>query len=221
MNEPEHVTLTRIAYDATADLYAEVAGTEINETTEASVDRALLTAFAEIVDQSGGGTVADVGCGPGRAASYLTARGTNMIGIDPSSAMLEVARRAHPGITFELGTLTSVPVSDRSLAGVVCWYSIIHTPPESLDSAMAELMRVLAPGGHLLMALQSGLGEAVHRTDVLGRVVEFTNYRHNPEDIERSLLSVGFTVTSRTTRAASLPHESTPQTFIFAQSPTS
>jgi ubiquinone/menaquinone biosynthesis C-methylase UbiE len=79
--------------------------------------------------------------------------------------MLTEARRAHPDIPFEEGRLDDLPITTESLSGAVCWYSIIHTPPERLVDTLTELKRVLEPGGHLLLAFQAGLSEPVHRAD--------------------------------------------------------
>jgi len=51
--------------------------------------------------------------------------------------------------------MTALELPDGGLAGIVAWYSIIHTPPEHLPSVFAELFRVLAPGGHLALASRS------------------------------------------------------------------
>ncbi len=70
--------------------------------------------------------------------------------------MVEVARRDHPDLRFTVGSLTALDVADGALAGVVAWYSIIHTPDDGLPALFAELARVLATGGHLLLAFQAG-----------------------------------------------------------------
>jgi ubiquinone/menaquinone biosynthesis C-methylase UbiE len=127
------VTSTRAVYDASAATYVEFVGTEISAATEGPIDRALLLAFVELIAAGRGAKVADVGCGPGRVAAFLAAHGVAVIGIDPSQAMLVEARRAHPEIDFKQGSLDDLPFDAASLAGVVCWYSIIHTPPELLD----------------------------------------------------------------------------------------
>ena len=79
-----------------------------------------------------------------------------VVGLDPSPAMLGATRIAHPDIQFEQGRLDDLPIPEASLAGVVCWYSIIHTPPAYLGDALTELARVLRPGGYLLLAFQAG-----------------------------------------------------------------
>jgi SAM-dependent methyltransferase len=219
VTKPDHVSTARAVYDATAAVYAQRVGTELCAAFEGPVDRALLTAFVEFVGATAG-PVADVGCGPGRAAAFLAAHGLDVVGVDVSQAMLTVAREAHPDIRFAEGRLTALPFVDASLAGAVCWYSIIHTPSERLEEVFAELERVLSGDGHLLVAFQAGDGEGVHRTDAYGTGITLTSYRHSPEVVARSLVAAGLQVHAQAVREPELDHESTPQAFILARNPT-
>lgn len=210
------MTSAQAVYDASASRYVESVGITIGTATEGPIDRALLFAFVEFVANGRQGQVADVGCGPGRVAAVLAAHGLDAIGIDPSVAMLEEARRAHPHIDFREGCLDDLPVEAESLTGAICWYSIIHTPPERLDDAFDELRRVLEIGGHLLLAFQAGVGDAVHRTDAHGTGLPLTSYRHKIEDVTRRLDRAGFEVHATAQRAPELEHESTMQAFVIA-----
>ncbi len=207
---------TIAAYDATAVLYAAAIGTEITAEIEAPLDRALLEAFVELVAPSGG-LIADIGCGPGRVAAFLTARGVHVLGVDPSAGMLAVAETAHPTLRFEIGHLTEIPVADSSLAGAACWYSIIHTPPAGLADAFRELGRVLAPGASLLIAFQAGHGEGLHRDSVQGIEVSLSSYRHDPDEVAVQLGEAGLLVHTRASRDPVGAHESTPQAFLIAR----
>jgi hypothetical protein len=60
VTEPDHVSTTRAAYDASAETYAQSAGTELSAAFEGPVDRALLAAFVELVAGTAG-PVADLG----------------------------------------------------------------------------------------------------------------------------------------------------------------
>lgn len=217
MTEPEHLAAARAVYDATAEEYAQSVGTEVSATFEGPIDRAVLAAFVELVSQSALGSVVDVGCGPGRVAAFLATRGVDVVGVDPSPAMLAVARAAHPRIRFDDGALDTLPFPNRSLVGAVCWYSIIHTPPEHLGRGFAELERVLVPGGHLLVAFQGGDGRSVVRPDAYGTGLTLTSYRHSAADVAAHLTASGFDVRTTIVREAELDHESTPQVFILAR----
>ena len=216
--EPAHVAATRAAYDATADTYAEMVGTAVTAAVEAPLDRALLAAFVELASRTAL-PVADLGCGTGRVAAFLAGRDLDVVGVDLSPAMLSVARAAHPHIRFEEGRLTEVPMADGGLGAAVCWYSIIHTPPSQLGPVFAELVRVLAPDAPVLIAFQAGDGEVVHRSEVYGRAVSLSSYRHAPDDIVARLTEAGLLVSARAIREAELPHESSAQAFLFARSP--
>jgi hypothetical protein len=52
--------------------------------------------------------------------------------------MVRVARRTHPGLRFEVGSLTDLPVPEGGLGGVVAWWSLVHTPPEVLPAVFAR-----------------------------------------------------------------------------------
>jgi len=216
VTEPEHVSAARAVYDATAEQYARRIGIDVSAAFEGPVDRAFLAAFVEFVGLTAG-LVADVGCGPGRVAAWLKAHGLDVVGVDVSHAMLTVARGAHPDIRFEEGHLTALPFEDGSLVGAVCWYSIIHTPPEHLHEAFSELQRVLSGGGHLLVAFQAGDSKGVHRTDAYGTGHSLTYFRHCSQEVARSLVAAGLQPHAQAVRGPELAHESTPQAFIIAR----
>jgi ubiquinone/menaquinone biosynthesis C-methylase UbiE len=213
----DHVEAARAVYEASADMYVRFVGTEISSATEAPVDRSLLLAFVELVNTGASKRVADVGCGPGRVASFLAAHDLDVVGLDPSPAMIAAARIAHPGIEFEEGQLDDLPVQEASLAGVVCWYSMIYTPPELLGDAFAELRRVLGPGGYVLLAFQAGGGEPALRTDVHGTALSLTSFRHRLEDVTRRLEDAGLSVRATALRQPEFEHETTPQAFVIAR----
>ena len=217
MTEADHVSAARAVYDATAEAYVRLVGTEVTPAFEGPIDRAFLAAFVEHVTEGPAGLVADVGCGPGRVAAFLAANRLDVVGVDVSGAMLAAARRAHPEIRFDEGRLTALPVVDRSLAGAVCWYSIIHTPPEHLDEVFAELTRALAHKGHLLVAFQAGDGECVRLPDAYGTGLSLTNFRHAPDHVSRQLTAAGLQLLARAVREPHLRHESTRQAFILAR----
>lgn len=218
MSEPEHVAVTRQVYDHSAALYAEAVGTVVSPAFETSLDTGILEVFAKDVLISGGGSVLDIGCGPGRVTAFLADRGFPVSGIDLSPAMIETARHAHPSLQFEVGSLTDLGVADRSLAGAVLWYSIIHTPPARLGSVWTELERALAPGGRALIGFQSGDNEQIERTDAYGSAATLRRYHHDLDDVVAGIEAAGLTVSAKIWRAAELGHETTPQSFVLAQS---
>jgi SAM-dependent methyltransferase len=219
MCEPDFLNTTRTAYDTVAVDYARVVGTHLTAAVEGPQDRALLAAFAELVKDGGSGPVADVGCGPGRVTAHLASLGLIAFGVDLSPRMVAVARSAHPSLRFEEGSITALGLADGALSGVVAWYSIIHTPPERLSLAFAELHRVLAPGGHLLLAFQAGENEQVHKQEAYGSAVSLDSYRLSPGHVEELLTRAGLVVHTRMLRDPLHDFERTQQAFLIAQKP--
>ncbi|MEU2064135.1 methyltransferase domain-containing protein [Streptomyces sp. NPDC013455] len=205
------MTDTRTFYDTIAEDYAArfrdpLAGRPL--------ERALLAAYAE---QVGPGPVADLGCGPGEVTAHLAGLGLSVHGLDLSGAMVAIARRTFPGLRFEQGSMRELSLADGSLAGVVSWYSSVHTPAAELPELFAEFHRVLAPGGRLLLAFQAG--DAPLRVDrPWGLPVVLDFHRRRPEHMAGLLSDAGFTVHSRTVREREEAlGESAPQAFLLAQ----
>lgn len=70
--------------------------------------------------------------------------------MDFSEAMLARARERLPGLDLRRGELTALPLEDGSVAAAVCALALSHLP--SLGPAVAELARVLRPGGRLVIS---------------------------------------------------------------------
>lgn len=191
----DYLTSTRLSYDTVAEDYFElVAGAPATT----PYDRAMLGAFAGLVPA--GGRVADLGCGPGQVTAHLAGLGLDAFGVDLSPGMVEVARREHPGLRFEVGTMTALDLPDGGLAGVVSWYSIVHTPPEVLPVVFAEFARVLAPGGHLLVAFKAG-DRLRHRTSAYGHDgLDLRIYWQQPDAVAEVAAGAGLVESARLVR---------------------
>ncbi len=209
--EPAYLRATRLTYDTIADDYSS----QLSSALAASpFDRAVLGVFAELVRTSDGGPVADVGCGPGRIAAHLSTLGARVFGIDLSPGMVEVAQRSYPALNFTTGSMNSLDIPAGHLAGLVAWYSIIHTPPEQLPIVVAEFARVLRVGGHVALAFQVG-DERRHIEHGYGHAVSVDAYRLVPDRIAALLGQFGLFVHARLIREPT-PPESTPQAYLLA-----
>lgn len=118
--------------------------------------------------------VVDAGCGTGRLLEALLLRvpEAELIGVDPAEGMIAVAGRrfaTEPCVRLEVGTAEHLPLADASVDVVTTTMSFHHW--EQQDAALREVVRVLAPGGRLLLADVLGIG-------FFGRLMRATGGRH-------------------------------------------
>jgi SAM-dependent methyltransferase len=100
----------------------------------------------------------DVGCGEGRFCRMLGERGINTIGIDPTDALIAEAVARDPGGRYIVGRAEKLDFADESFDLVVCYLTLIDI--DDLAETVAELRRVLKPGGTLLIANLNGFNTA-------------------------------------------------------------
>jgi SAM-dependent methyltransferase len=208
MTEPAHLAAVRESYDTVAAEYAAVVGPP---TVLDPLTRAMLAAFAEVIRDAGLGPVADLGCGPGKVTAHLAGLGLDAFGVDLSPEMVGLARRAFPGLRFEVGSMTSLDLADDSLGGILAFYSTHHTPPELLPVVFAEFHRTLAPGGRLLLGGHLGDGEHTRPTHAYGGLPvsyrsHFLPLEHLAELLGRAGLDVTAQLRQEAGGAAKRPH---------------
>ena len=102
------------------------------------------------------GKILDVGCGGGiPATKYLVDSGFDVVGIDFSDNMLNLARKNVPNATFWKKDMTKLDFKDNSFDGIVAFYSIIHVPKELHSSLFRSFQGILKNGGVMLISMGS------------------------------------------------------------------
>ena len=201
------------SYDDVAEEYASLFLKDLDRNSYA---RGWLDRFAAIAGDHDG-PVADLGCGPGLVCDYLSQRGLATVGYDVSPGQIAQARLAFPDLEFDVGDFGAVAHPDSSLGGIVSRYSIIHTDPSHLDPILSEWMRVLEPGGPVLITFFGSLTAEAHGTP-FGHTVA-TAYELFPATIAQQLHDVGFVDCETDTRPP--PKEGRPfsQGTVFGHTP--
>jgi SAM-dependent methyltransferase len=100
-------------------------------------------------------TILDVGCGDGQIARALSLQGSLVLGIDPTALHIEVAQQRGGGAAYLLGSATALPVDDETQDAVVACLVFEHI--DELEAGLAEISRVLKPGGQFSFFLNHPL----------------------------------------------------------------
>jgi ubiquinone/menaquinone biosynthesis C-methylase UbiE len=92
----------------------------------------------------------DIGCGPGTAARMAARAGALVTAVDPAPVMLRVARLVpgQPSVTWTVGAAEDLPVADHSFD--VAWSIAAVHHWDDITAGLAEVRRVVVPGGRLL-----------------------------------------------------------------------
>lgn len=182
---------TRTSYDTVAASYAD----QVRGAVGAHLYlRSAAAMLAESVRAAGDGPVVDVGCGPGHVTAYLDTLGLDAFGVDLSPGMVELARREHPGLRFEVGSMIGLDLPDGSVAGLLAWQSLIHIPDDQVPVAVAEFHRVMRPGSPLQLLFHVGHGSELKTDGYGGHAMNVRVHRRQPDQVASWLHTAGFEV---------------------------
>ena len=112
-----------------------------------------------------GDSVLDLGCGTGaaaRAAAQKAGTSGRVVGVDVNAGMIGVARSLPPvpgaALEWQEGSADALPLTDHSMDRVLCAQTLQFLPDR--PAALAEVARILKPGGRLAVSLWSDLRES-------------------------------------------------------------
>jgi ubiquinone/menaquinone biosynthesis C-methylase UbiE len=166
--------ITIDTYQQIAPLYADVH----KSTTRPPFWRQRLQRFADALRSSPAYQanpalpVLDMGCGPGLDSLLLAQMGFNMLAADLSAAMLDEAHKrcqGQPGverITFRCMDMHRIDLAGDSCAGLWISASFLHIPKRENLLVLKELVRVLAPGGPVMLLVKESDSEDDERYEV-------------------------------------------------------
>ena len=201
---------TRTSYDTVASAYAELVRDAV---TSQPYLRAALRLLAE---QVSGGPVADVGCGPGHFTAYLHGLGVDAFGVDLSPGMVERARRDHPGVRFEIGSMTDPDLLAGPLAGILAYWSLIHLPDAEIPGVLRGFHRALRPGGLVQIGFHVGDEVRLKTEGYGGQPMKVHVHRRPLPTMTDWLHNAGFTVDAQWLLS---PDEPSTQAILFAHLP--
>lgn len=114
--------------------------------------------------------VLDIGTGEGQLARALAAVGADVVGLDPTTSQIDVAVGRGGGPVFGLAAADALPIADASMdAAVVC---LVFEHVDALDESLAEVARVLRPGGRFVLFLNHPLLQTPDSGMIIDHMIE-------------------------------------------------
>jgi demethylmenaquinone methyltransferase/2-methoxy-6-polyprenyl-1,4-benzoquinol methylase len=104
---------------------------------------------AKLVNSQPGQTILDLAAGTGSSSIVFLREGVKVVAADFSNGMLEEGRRRHPELEFVFADAAALPFTDREFDTVTISFGIRNV--EKTEVALAEMLRVLKPGGKLVI----------------------------------------------------------------------
>ncbi len=176
-------------YNKTAKNYADKF---FNELDHKHLDRILLKRFVD--ENINKGKLIDVGCGPGQTTKFIADQElTDIIGVDISEEMINVARTLNPHLHFETGDILNLKYQDQTFGSAVAFYAIVHFDHDQLRTAFKEIRRVLKDHGQFLFSFHVG-EEVVHLDELLGQKVNIDFNFFDTQKIIALLTECDFTI---------------------------
>ncbi len=150
---------------AIIDYYDKLAGNYDSDRFGNSYGRFVHQQEREILDRAvpvQAGMILDMGCGTGRLSQYATH------GCDASTESLKVATDKHPDKPFLAADLLSLPFASSTFDAAFCFHVLMHLRLEQVGDVLAEIARVLKPGGIFVVDVASRIRRRVLRHNAAG-----------------------------------------------------
>ena len=140
-----------------------------------------------------GEQVLDVGCGTGTLAMDVArrvGRAGRVAGVDPGTEQIARARakaaRRHVPIEFQIGVIEQLPFPDQTFDVVLSTLMMHHLPTPLKRQGLAEIARVLKPGGRLVIA------DFKRKKDRAGQAARFHAGGSSMQDLAAMVSDAGF-----------------------------
>ena len=107
--------------------------------------------LAAILTETGARDVLDIGCGHGALARRLVSEGLAVTGIDPAPDAIAAAQESVPEAQFTVAGAEALPFDPGSFDACIFLNSLHHVPVPLMGQALREALRVLRPGGEVIV----------------------------------------------------------------------
>jgi SAM-dependent methyltransferase len=179
----------------TQQSYDLIAGRFLERNEQRGVLRAWMLRFKALLPA---GPVVDLGAGPCFDSAELRDLGLQVISLDRSRPMLQVARERFPGPRVQ-ADMRQLPLRSRTVAGVWACASLLHLERQDLLPALAGVRDALCDSGVLFVSFKQGHGEGWERSRYGVDAPRWFTY-WSEEDLDGALRAAGFELCESATR---------------------
>ncbi len=139
------------------------------------------------------GNILDAGCGSGRDSGYFSSKGFDVVGVDLSEKLLEIARKENPSVRFQKQDLRYLDFPEKSFDGIWACASLLHLQRSEVPGVLKEFYTFLKPHGILFILVKQGKGEAdVAENLSSGMTRHFTYFQ--PDELKKMVIEAKLTV---------------------------
>ncbi len=166
-------------YDRIGRYYEEIFGDNLNQI------KAIYWLIKRLKSED---LILDLGCGTGNpTAKLFNSAGLQVIGIDISKGMLEIARNQVPATNFVLTDMETLPFKKESFKAITAFFSLLHLPRENFPTFINGFLNKLVSHGFFLFSMVEGKYEGF--SEFLGQKMFFNAY--DREEIKRMIEKLG------------------------------
>lgn len=149
-----------------------------------------------------GSKILDAGCGPGVDSAYMVSQDFEVVGVDLSDKMLELARKKSPNTRFEKADIRELNFDENSFDGILASYSLIHIPKKDIQNVIKNFLKILKPDGVMCIGIQEGKSEEVFITEPFKPDEKIFVNVISTEELRRLLEEHGFRIVDEFMRKA-------------------
>lgn len=149
-----------------------------------------------------GGKILDAGCGPGGDVAYIASKGFDVVGIDLSEKMLEIAKRKNPRIYFQKADIRKLNFKPNTFDGIIASFSLIHIPKKDVNKTVDIFYKLLKPRGVIYIGIQEGKSQEIFLAEPLKPDEKIFLNIISAKEINEILTKAGFVVLNEFSRPA-------------------
>lgn len=198
--------ITKASYQATAKEFAD----KVTELAPLhSIER-----FIQLISPKA--KILDIGCGSGRDAKIFTDRGMDVLGIDFSSNLIEIAKKTAPLAKFQVMDIEEMKFPVGFFDGAWAASSLLHIPKSNILAVFNQIHSLLKEKGYFYLTIKKGTGEILENDTRYGEFEKFWSF-YEEKELQELLQNAKFKIVDFATIEKWHAYQTHPSFRVFCQ----